>query len=202
MWNGRVDVLLRGIKTLTVASVAVWVSLIAVGNLTDYGSNFMFVSHVMSMDTTFPDSRLTYRAVTSPILHHVAYWLIILIELAIAVLCWWATGAMFRARTSPVAFRAAKGIATAGYGLALALWVGGFMAIGGEWFAMWQSATWNGQNAAFQVAAIVAMFMIFLHVPEEQLGQPDPPTQVGPKLPLPVQSAPESGPDDGGRSPS
>jgi len=150
-------VILRCVKILTVASIAVWVSLIAIGNLTDYGSNFMYVSHVMSMDTTFPGSRLTYRAITSPILHHVAYWLIILVELGIAGLCWWATVAMFRARTSPVAFHAAKGMATAGYGLALALWVIGFMAIGGEWFAMWQSATWNGQNAAFQLAAVVAM---------------------------------------------
>jgi predicted small integral membrane protein len=29
-------------------------------------------------------------------------------------------------------------------------WFVGFMVIGGEWFLMWQSSTWNGQEAAFR----------------------------------------------------
>ena len=34
--------------------------------------------------------------------------------------------------------------------LGFLVWFTGFLVIGGEWFAMWQSATWNGQEAAFR----------------------------------------------------
>ena len=30
------------------------------------------------------------------------------------------------------------------------MWFVGFVVVGGEWFLMWQSATWNGQEAAFR----------------------------------------------------
>ena len=36
----------------------------------------------------------------------------------------------------------------AGAAAAFALWFVGFVVVGGEWFLMWQSATWNGQEAA------------------------------------------------------
>jgi predicted small integral membrane protein len=38
----------------------------------------------------------------------------------------------------------------AGAAVAFALWFVGFMVVGGEWFLMWQSSTWNGQEAAFR----------------------------------------------------
>ena len=39
--------------------------------------------------------------------------------------------------------------------LGFLVWFLGFMVIGGEWFAMWQSQTWNGQEAAFRFYAAV-----------------------------------------------
>src|SRR5262245_65059763 len=37
-------------------------------NITDYGTNYLFLRHVMSMDTTFPGNALMYRSVTNPAL--------------------------------------------------------------------------------------------------------------------------------------
>ena len=64
---------IRAAKAATVAAIALFASLVTFGNLTDYNTNFVFVEHVMSMDTIFPFSTIKYRAITSPALHHAAY---------------------------------------------------------------------------------------------------------------------------------
>ena len=47
---------LRAAKATTVAAIALFASLVAFGNLTDYNTNFAFVEHVLLMDTIFPFS--------------------------------------------------------------------------------------------------------------------------------------------------
>ena len=47
----------RTIKLLLVFGVAIFYSLIVLNNITDYGSNYEFVRHVMMMDSTFPENR-------------------------------------------------------------------------------------------------------------------------------------------------
>ena len=51
--------------------------LVTFDNLTDYDTNYAFVRHVLSMDTTFPGNALLYRRVTSPALWQAGYALII-----------------------------------------------------------------------------------------------------------------------------
>ena len=41
--------------------------------------------------------------------------------------------------------------------------------IAGEWFAMWQSANWNGQQSAFRILASYLLVVIFVMQPEERL---------------------------------
>src|SRR5437899_2666284 len=79
---------IRAAKAATVAAIALFASLVTFGNLTDYNTNFVFVEHVLSMDTIFPFSTIKYRAITDPALHHAAYAVIIAAEAATAVLCW------------------------------------------------------------------------------------------------------------------
>ncbi|MBV8534298.1 MAG: DUF2165 domain-containing protein, partial [Alphaproteobacteria bacterium] len=79
---------IRAAKALMVAAIALFASLVALGNLTDYQTNFGFVQHVLAMDTIFPSSTITYRAITDPTLHRLAYALIIAAEVVVAVLCW------------------------------------------------------------------------------------------------------------------
>ena len=89
---------LRDIKTLMVAGLALYPLLVAFGNITDYGSNYVFVQHVLSMDTTFPGNKLMYRAITSPALQHLGYALIIAGEAADGLVLAWGAIALFRAR--------------------------------------------------------------------------------------------------------
>jgi predicted small integral membrane protein len=36
------------------------------------------------------------------------------------------------------------------------------MAVGGEWFAMWQSSQWNGQDAAFRITMIMLAVGVYV----------------------------------------
>ena len=75
-------------KALLVCAIALFASLVAFGNLTDYGSNFAFVRHVFMMDTIFPEATIGYRSIQTPWLHHAGYFFIIALESLTALLCW------------------------------------------------------------------------------------------------------------------
>ncbi len=64
---------LRAAKAATVAAIALFASLVTFGNLTDYNTNYVFVEHVLSMDTIYAFSTIKYRAITDPALAHAAY---------------------------------------------------------------------------------------------------------------------------------
>ena len=158
---------LRVSRMALVAMVALFFSLIALGNLTDYGSNFAFVTHVLSMDDTFRSEALMLRAVASPVLHHAAYTLIIGWQLGTALLCWWGLARLWRARGATAdAFHAAKGVAVYGLTTGVLLYGVGFLTVGGEWFAMWQSVSWNGQNNAHIFFMLGAVALLHLSGPE------------------------------------
>jgi len=159
---------IRAAKAAMVAAIALLASLVAFGNVTDYGTNFAFVQHVLSMDSIFPGSTITYRAITSPALHHAAYAIIIVAEAATAVLCWIGAAKLFRRIASDArTFNRAKTFAVAGLTLGFLLWQVGFMSIGGEWFGMWMSGQWNGVPSAFRFVVVIAAVLIFVALPDE-----------------------------------
>lgn len=158
-------------KIALVLAISVFGLLVGIDNLIDYGANYAFVTHVMDMDTVFPDSTLTWRAITSPVLHEVAYAGIIAAELLSGALCAAGAGRLWKLRAAPAAdFNAGKDLAVAGLALGFLLWFGGFLVVGGEWFQMWQSKTWNGQEAAFRFIACIGLVLIFLNQPDGELA--------------------------------
>jgi predicted small integral membrane protein len=161
---------IRAAKAALVAVIALFASLVAVGNLTDYDTNFRYVQHVLSMDTIFPSSSIGWRAITSPALHHAAYALIIAVEIVTAVLCWIGASALARRlRADAAAFNQAKTWAVAGLTLGFLLWQVGFVTIGGEWFAMWQSQEWNGVPSAFRFLMTILGALIVVMLPDGEI---------------------------------
>lgn len=150
--------------------LATFAFLVTFNNMVDYGSNFLFVQHVLSMDTTFPGNALMTRAITDRTIWHASYWLIIACEGATCILLLWGTYALWRVRREDGAtFNAAKNLVTMGCTIGFILWFFGFMVIGGEWFAMWQSKIWNGQNAAFKFYMAILGVLIFVDQPDQDL---------------------------------
>lgn len=161
-------------KTFLVALVAVVLGLATFNNLTDYGSNFEFVKHVLAMDTTFPGNRLMYRSMTSPVVHHLFYASIILWEAATFFAVSLGAWRLWKARHSAAAFTAAKPLAIGAITANLGLWFFAFLTVGGEWFVMWQSQTWNGQNAAFRMFTCIGIILLFLKTPDTDTDTPRP----------------------------
>ena len=69
------------------------------------------------------------------------------------------------------AFHSAKRVAIAALSLSLLMWLMAFLSVGGEWFLMWQSKTWNGQDAAFRMFTVIGIVLLFLAQPDAE-GQP------------------------------
>ncbi|MER7478757.1 DUF2165 domain-containing protein [Streptomyces sp. NPDC126510] len=141
--------------TLLTATIALYMALVAFGNITDFGTNQQFVRHVLAMDTTFKDEDLMWRAVTSRGLQDAAYVGIIVWEtLAALVLI---SGSWLWARRDE---QRARRLSTYGLLMVMLLFGAGFIAIGGEWFSMWQSKSWNGLDAATRIFLFSGVVLI------------------------------------------
>ncbi|MER1968902.1 DUF2165 domain-containing protein [Castellaniella sp. GW247-6E4] len=162
---------IRYSKLLLTAAIALFASLVSFGNITDYGSNFAFVQHVLLMDTIFPTATIQYRAIDSVAVHHAVYIFIIALETLTAVLCWVGAWRMFRGRYASAAeFNRRKHMAIAGLTLGFLVWQVGFMSVGGEWFGMWMSEQWNGVASAFQFFATIGIVLIYVAQRDGDIG--------------------------------
>jgi predicted small integral membrane protein len=155
--------IVRTSKAALTFSLGIFALLVGIDNILDYGTNFAFVQHVLSMDTTFPGNRLVWRAIVNGSVHHVAYAGIIASEIAVGILCLAGAWRVFTASRLPAPeFNRAKALAIGGLAAGFLLYFFGFLVVGGEWFQMWQSPTWNGQEAAFRFAASFGLVLIFV----------------------------------------
>ena len=158
---------LRLCKITTTALSFLYLLVVVFNNLTDYNSNYEFVRHTLTMDTTFPGNHGMWRAINAPAAHTAFYVAIIAWEALTMALCWWGGFRLLKARRSTAAeFERAKSVAVAGLTLSLLMWLVAFLAVGAEWFLMWQSATGNGQMAAFRMFTVVGIVLLLLAQPE------------------------------------
>jgi predicted small integral membrane protein len=159
---------LRMAKVLLVFSVAIFYTLVVLNNTTDYDSNYQFVRHVLMMDSTFPGNHGMWRAINSPAIHTAFYVAIIAWEAVTMILCWWGGARMAAAMGSAEAFGRAKTLAIAALTLSLLMWLVAFLSVGGEWFLMWQSRTWNGQDAAFRMFTVNGIVLLLVALKDEE----------------------------------
>ena len=160
---------LRITKIVQVAAVALFYTLVVFNNTTDYGSNYQFVHHVLTMDTISPGNHVMWRAIHPPIVHMVSYGSIITWETVTMILTWIGVVQLVRALRKPVAaFNSAKRLPIIALTVGMLLWFVAFIIVGGEWFLMWQSKTWNGQDAAFRMFAIIGIVFVLLVLPDTE----------------------------------
>jgi predicted small integral membrane protein len=160
-------VVTRACKLLLLAAMGFFFTLVVFNNTTDFDSNYQFVQHVLRMDSTFPGNRGMGRAIDTPWVHTAFYVGIIAWEMVNAVLCWWGAWALWCAvRGTPEEFARAKGVGVAALTSGMLQWFVAFLCVGAEWFLMWQSKTWNGQDAAFRMFACEGILLVVLLLPE------------------------------------
>ena len=162
--------LTRLAKIVLPDGIVLYLILVVFNNLTDYGSNHAFVKHVLAMDTTFPGNAGMWRAMQAPWIVHAFYVSIIAWEAAAALLIGAGVWRMWRARLAPAAvFTRAKQLVIAGLALNMLQWLIAFIAVGGEWFLMWQSGTWNGSDVAGRMFLVAGVTLLFVNTPDEEM---------------------------------
>jgi predicted small integral membrane protein len=158
---------LRVSKVVLVFAIGLFYTILVLNNITDYGSNYEFVRHVLMMDSTFPGNHLTWRAFNSPLVHTVFYIAIIAWESVTMLLCLWAGVRLLKSiRGDRAQFAAALDLAVIALTTSLLMWLVAFLDVGGEWFLMWQSKMWNGQEEAFRMFTVVGV--VFLVVVQRE----------------------------------
>ncbi|WP_433198243.1 DUF2165 domain-containing protein [Nocardia sp. CA-107356] len=140
--------------------------IVAVTNCIDTDTNRHAVAAVLSMQATIHHSGTGWRAITNGTVALIAYiliviweYLIALVLLAAATTGWWALIGRSAARTAV----AAK-LSSLGWTMAVLLFAGGFLTIGGEWFRMWANKQVNASSAALQNFLLAAVGLILVHM--------------------------------------
>jgi predicted small integral membrane protein len=157
-------------KIALAANSAIFLAAVVFNNTTDFYSNYHYIQHVLSMDTTFPGNSGMWRAISNPAIYRFFYGVIILWEAAAGILIGLGVWRLWHARNgSALEWKRAKTLAVVGLTLSLTQWYTAFITIGGEWFLMWQSKVWNGQDAAFRMFSMMALSLIFLCLPDSDI---------------------------------
>ena len=115
----------------------------------------------------FPGNHGLWRALHLSSVQLLFYIGIILWEALNACLLWSGAFILWRSRRSSAQeFYEAKRVGILALTAGLLLWMVAFLCVGGEYFLMWQSKVWNGQEAASRMFLVEACVLLLLLVPE------------------------------------
>lgn len=161
--------MLRILKTLLVLAIGVHGLIYALQNLVNLDVAHAALGYVLSNEghEVYPDSM--FFAVTNPMLHWCALWLVILGEFAIGYFGIKGAWDMFAARKDTAdRFHDAKLNGVVAASLALVVWFGLFMTIGAAFFQMWQTELGAGSmEGSFMYAMASAITMMFVCVTQD-----------------------------------
>lgn len=163
------DQLIRYSKIFLMAYISFFGLLVMYSNFTDYASNYEYVGHILSMDTTQVNPSIRYRAIESPMMHHRIYWLIITMEVTYTAFCLLGTYQLFRKRNDSAAtFHDAKKFSIIGLLIAIFIYYVCLQVVGVEWFDMDTSQTWNAKDWARHIVDFILPLMIFITLKTER----------------------------------
>ncbi len=154
--------MIRTLKTLLVAGMALVLTLAVLGNLTMPHTGYAAVGTAMGMQTTYRNPHAMWRAIQNPVLIWAAFGLIVLSEATSAALSWLAAARLWRSRGEKQQFNAAKSTAYLGLGVAACLYFIAFLVIAQEYFLMWQSTKLNVLQDAFRLFASALLIALWL----------------------------------------
>jgi predicted small integral membrane protein len=157
-------------KLIVVGGVGMLCLLVTINNINDYGANFKFVLHVMKMDDGLPGTHLVYRSIRQEAIYHFSFVLIIVMEAVTAFCCLKGGWQMYRhLKMTAIDFHESKRWAVYGLIFGIFIWFIIFQVIAGEWFAMWQNATWNGLYSADRILTFITISLLILLQREDEL---------------------------------
>ena len=168
---------------------ALQMALIAFGNITDFDTNLAFVEGVLGMETTNfggtsgegLDPDVMWHAMSNPTLQVIGYIVIIIWETLAALVLIAAVVQWIRERGR--GYTSARALTSIGLLMILILFVGGFIVVGGEWFQMWRSTTWNGLDSALRYSLLALLPLVLVHLPSAHWRTVSAPDASEPSVP-------------------
>lgn len=156
---------IRLLKIVLVIFVGLQGWLYVAGNLANWSAGLDAVAYVLGMDGHEVYGTPIFPPISSSVLVTMAFLTIVSGEFLVGALSLKGAWDLWHARRgSAEAFNSAKTFAVLGAGMALVVWFGGFVVIGGALFQMWQTQVGAGSfNGAFVYAATSGLVLLFVN---------------------------------------
>lgn len=158
----------RYLKIVLVFLVGLQALLYFTGNIANWDSAIHFVGYVLGMEGHEAYPVHIFPTVTHTVLVTIALLVILAGELLAGLLSLKGAWDLWKARKERVdVFNAAKSHAILGPGMAVVVWFGGFIVIGGALFQMWQTQLGTGSfNGSFVYSMTAGFVLLFVNQPD------------------------------------
>lgn len=160
--------LIRYLKIILVVFVGLQAWFYVAGNVANWDYGLAAIAYVLGMEghEYYPVHILP--ALTASWTHVVAFVIILIGEFLVGALSLKGAFNLWKARDAGAdAFNSAKQTAIAGCAMAMVVWFGGFIVIGGALFQMWQTELGDGSfDGSFIYAASSGLVLLFVDRPD------------------------------------
>lgn len=159
---------IRILKIVLVVFVGLQGWLYVAGNIANWDSGHSAVGYVLGMEGHEIYGNHIFPPVTNPALVTIAFLIIISGEFLVGALSLTGAWHLWQVRHADAdSFNSAKTFAILGSGMAMVVWLGGFVVIGGALFQMWQTQIGTGSfEGAFIYGATSALVLLFVNSPD------------------------------------
>lgn len=150
-------------KVILVFLVGLQAWFFVASNLANWGMGVQAVASVMSMQGVTGHSVNIFPVIESPVLHVIGFLFILAGEFLVGAFALKGASDLWISRKNVAEFNASKENAIVGCAMAIVVWFGGFIVIGGAWFHLWQSESGiNTLAAAFVFAMTAGLVLLFV----------------------------------------
>jgi predicted small integral membrane protein len=159
---------IRVLKIILVVFVGLQGWFYVAGNIANWDSGLAAVGYVLGMEGHEIYATHIFPALTNKALVTIAFLIIICGEFLVGALSLTGAWHLWRARNGHAdSFNSAKTFAILGAGMAMVVWFGGFVILGGALFQMWQTQIGTGSfEGAFIYGATSALILLFVNSPD------------------------------------
>jgi predicted small integral membrane protein len=159
---------IRYFKIVLVAFVGLQALFYVAGNTANWDAGLGYVGYVIGQVDHQAYPAHIFPAITNPTLVVIAYLVILAGETATGLLSLKGAWDLWRSRKgSAEAFNGAKNYAVMGLAMAMVVWFGLFIVVGGALFQMWQTEGGNGSfMSSFVFTVTAGLILLFVMKPD------------------------------------
>lgn len=153
---------IRFIKAIIVSTIALFFTLVAFNNVTDFETNQKWTAQIVSLSSV-SNHNVYWRALPVPGVQIGIFYFIIFWEITTALFLWGGTYRMIRyIHVSPSEYARVKIMALVGLTLGFVMYMVGFVDMASEWFYAWQSELKSAQIKSILFSLLTLLALAFV----------------------------------------